>query len=134
MKYFLCLAAFILLSCSHTGVGQDGAGESFSPFSAVVRFYRGPLNHLEAVRHGECPMHPSCSEYARQAIAKHGELMGWMMACDRLARCGRDEIRLAPRIRVNGKWKFYDPVERNDFWHEEKARLPLVGQGENIGH
>lgn len=38
------------------------------------------------------------------------------MALDRLMRCGRDEMKFAQRIRVNGKWKFYDPVEYNDFW------------------
>ena len=67
-------------------------------------------------------MHPSCSEYARQAIAKHGGATGWVMAMDRLTRCGRDEIKWAPKIRVNGVLKVYDPLEANDFWFsEEKA-------------
>lgn len=61
-------------------------------------------------------MHPSCSEYARQAMAKHGEAVGWVMAMDRLLRCGRDEIRRVSKIRVNGDLKYYDPLEANDFW------------------
>ena len=77
------------------------------------------MNHLKAVRRGECQMYPSCSEYSRQAIARYGFAKGWVMSMDRLLRCGRDEIRLAPRILVNGKWKYYDPVESNDVWHSQ---------------
>ena len=61
-------------------------------------------------------MYPSCSEYARLAIAAHGPLVGWLMAHDRLLRCGRDEADNAPRILVDGQWKIYDPPEANDFW------------------
>ena len=86
------------------------------PPNFPLRLYQGPLNHLAAVRRGECPMHPSCSEYCSQAIERHGLVLGWMMATDRLMRCGRDEMKLAQRIFVNGNWKFYDPVEYNDFW------------------
>lgn len=59
-------------------------------------------------------MHPSCSEYGRQAIEKFGVIKGWMMIFDRLMRCGRDELKTADRILVNGKLKFYDPVEFGD--------------------
>jgi hypothetical protein len=79
----------------------------------LMRVYAGPLNHLKAVRRGECPMYPSCSQYSRQAVARHGIVKGWMMTMDRLMRCGRDETRRAPRILINGKWKYYDPVENN---------------------
>lgn len=34
-----------------------------------------------------CRFYPSCSEYAVQAIAKHGPLRGSMLAAWRLARC-----------------------------------------------
>ena len=34
---------------------------------------------------------------------------------DRLMRCVRDETRLAPRIGVNGKVKYFDPIERMTF-------------------
>jgi len=61
-------------------------------------------------------MYPSCSQYSLQAFEKHGFLIGWMMTCDRLVRCGRDETNLSQEIFVNGKLKFYDPVEKNDFW------------------
>jgi len=34
-----------------------------------------------------CRFYPSCSEYARQALAKHGALKGTWLATKRLARC-----------------------------------------------
>jgi putative component of membrane protein insertase Oxa1/YidC/SpoIIIJ protein YidD len=93
---------------------DDGSG--LNPFAAVVRFYRGPLNHLSAVRSGECPMYPSDSEYSLQSFKSHGMLLGWVMSVDRLMRCGRDETRLSPTVRVKGKLKTYDPLNQNDFW------------------
>jgi hypothetical protein len=65
-------------------------------------------------------MYPSDSEYSLQSIKKHGMLAGWVMSMDRLMRCGRDETRLSPGVFVNGKWKTYDPVEKNDFWWSDK--------------
>jgi hypothetical protein len=61
-------------------------------------------------------MHPSDSEYSLQSFEKHGMIIGWIMTLDRLMRCGRDETKLSPRVLVNGKWRYYDPVEKNDFW------------------
>jgi len=59
--------------------------------SAIIDFYRGPLNHCSAVRQGECPMYPSCSEYSKQAFEKYGVFLGAMIASDRVMRCGREE-------------------------------------------
>lgn len=61
-------------------------------------------------------MYPSCSQYSIESFEKHGFFIGWMMTCDRLYRCGRDELRLSPRIIINEQKKTYDPVENNDFW------------------
>jgi hypothetical protein len=62
-------------------------------------------------------MHPSCSEYGMECFTKHGWLKGWVMTWDRLLRCGRDELRNAPRIVTKeGEYKYYDPVAGNDFW------------------
>jgi putative component of membrane protein insertase Oxa1/YidC/SpoIIIJ protein YidD len=110
----LLFCAFAFYACAHTAQHQ---AESKTPrvsfYEGIIRFYRGPLNHLQSVRRGECPMYPSCSEYSRQAIARFGFAKGWVMSMDRLMRCGRDETRTAPRILVHGKWKYYDPIESN---------------------
>ncbi len=128
IRYSIFLLMTIALSaCAHTdgsmknrnGQGKEKQQETVSP---MIAFYRDGLDHLSAVRRGSCPMYPSCSEYARQAIAKHGPITGWMMAADRLARCGRDEIHLAPKIWVEGRgFCFYDPVEENDFWWAQSS-------------
>lgn len=109
----LCLIWISLLAaCTH----QHQARPYDGVYGHLLHVYHEPLNHLNAVRRGACPMHPSCSEYSRQAIAKHGFFPGWTMAMDRLIRCGRDEIRRAPVVIINGEKRFYDPVSSNDDW------------------
>jgi putative component of membrane protein insertase Oxa1/YidC/SpoIIIJ protein YidD len=110
------LSACLFFSCSHSDGVEKETGKSAGIYSSILEIYRGPLNHLSAVRRGNCPMYPSCSEYSKQVIHKHGFTVGWMMTMDRLMRCGRDEIKLTPKIFVNGEWLYYDPVEKNDFW------------------
>ncbi len=113
----LLFFALPLYACAHTAQHQAEPNTTdVSFYEGIISFYRGPLNHLRAIRRGECPMYPSCSEYSRQAIARFGFAKGWVMSMDRLMRCGRDEIRMAPKILVNGKLKYYDPIERNDLW------------------
>ena len=40
-----------------------------------------------------CRFHPTCSEYAIQAIRKHGPWRGTKMALDRLYRCRPDNTQ-----------------------------------------
>jgi len=35
-----------------------------------------------------CRFHPSCSQYADEALARHGALRGGWLAAARLCRCG----------------------------------------------
>jgi putative component of membrane protein insertase Oxa1/YidC/SpoIIIJ protein YidD len=108
VKLILLLILFNLIaSCTYSHSIQAETDVGADLLSSMVRFYRGPLNHLSAVRYGECPMSPSDSEYSLQSIKKHGMFAG----------C---EIRLSPRVFVNGKWKTYDPVGKNDFWWSDK--------------
>jgi len=37
-----------------------------------------------------------------------------------------DEIRQAPRVKIYGSYRYYDPVENNDFWWE-KSSIQRVG-------
>ena len=79
----------------------------------LVEWYREYISPIDG---SDCPMVPSCSQYSMECFEKHGFVMGWMMTCDRLFRCGRDELKLSPRIVMNGQEKCYDPVANNDFW------------------
>ncbi len=109
---FLGICLFFILGCAH-GPAKD---QHTNLFEDTLQIYRGPLDHLSAVRRGVCPMHPSCSEYGRRSIRKHGFFIGWTMTMDRLLRCGRSEIKQFRRVWVAGDWKFYDPVSANDSW------------------
>jgi putative component of membrane protein insertase Oxa1/YidC/SpoIIIJ protein YidD len=92
---------------------QKQIGSAVNPMRFLVEAYR---RHISPIDGKDCPMHPSCSEYSIRCFKKHGFFIGWMMTCDRLFRCGRDEVRLSPHIVVNGKSRCYDPPENNDFW------------------
>ena len=120
-KVAFCSILLILIAscaCSESMLAETDRETDL--LSLMIGFYRGPLNHLSAVRSSECPMYPSDSEYSLQSIQKHGILKGYIMTMDRLMRCGRDETKLSPKVFVNGKWKYYDPVENNDFWWSDK--------------
>jgi putative component of membrane protein insertase Oxa1/YidC/SpoIIIJ protein YidD len=88
-------------------------GETAQPAASLIAFYRTYLSGVDGDR---CPMHPSCSAYSLEAFQKHGFLMGWVMTCDRLMRCGRDEKHIALSVPINGRPRIYDPVSNNDFW------------------
>lgn len=91
-----------------------GASEAEAPpLANQIGFFRSVLSRADGDR---CGMYPSCSTYALESLHKHGALMGWIMASDRLLRCGHDEVRLAPAVRAKGRRLTYDLVSGNDFW------------------
>lgn len=51
---------------------------------ALLTLYKALLSPLFA---GSCRFHPTCSDYARQAIAEHGVGRGSWLALRRLTRC-----------------------------------------------
>ncbi len=108
-----------------TGPTENGDTPSGGFYEGVIGFYTGTLNHLEGVRRGSCPMYPSCSQYSRQAVSRHGFVKGWVMTMDRLMRCGRDELKTAPRVFAHGDWRHYDPVERNDWSALRNETTPI---------
>lgn len=79
---------------------------------STIRFYQRFISPVKGER---CPMTPTCSAYAVEAIKKHGFFIGWMMTADRLIHEG-DEKRSARAVVRNNKVSFYDPVANNDFW------------------
>ena len=87
--------------------------QNVNPLGFLVEVYRAYISPIDGK---SCPMYPSCSKYSLLCFKKHGLFIGWMMTCDRLFRCGRDELRLSPQIILNGEVRFYDPLENNDFW------------------
>ncbi|MCP5404960.1 MAG: membrane protein insertion efficiency factor YidD [Pseudomonadaceae bacterium] len=53
--------------------------------AAVIRGYQLTLSYWLG---RQCRFQPSCSEYARQAVLKHGVGKGVLMGMLRVARCG----------------------------------------------
>jgi uncharacterized protein len=52
---------------------------------AAVRIYRYFVSPLLPP---SCRFYPSCSEYAEEAVARHGALRGGWLAARRLCKCG----------------------------------------------
>ncbi len=77
-----------------------------------VRFFQKRISPVDGDR---CSMAPTCSHYSLQAIRKHGPLLGFMMSADRIVH-EYEEQRFVPAIWDGRSYRFYDPVENNDFW------------------
>lgn len=106
--------------------------EKSEPLNAGQRIGVGAFNlfskYISPVDGDRCPCYPTCSDYARQAIRKHGLITGFVMTFDRLLHEG-DEVHRVSRVRVYGTERYYDPVENNDFWwvptKGSKSTVPL---------
>ncbi len=55
------------------------------PAIALVRLYQLLVSPL--LPEGTCKFHPSCSQYAIDALRAHGLVRGTVLACWRLLRC-----------------------------------------------
>jgi Putative membrane protein insertion efficiency factor len=84
---------------------------------AYVQFFQQVISPLDGAR---STMYPTGSAYARQAINKHGALLGVLMTVERLMHEG-NESQIAPRIRKYGLWRTHDPVEANDWWWHQSG-------------
>ena len=87
---------------------------SKSAGSTAVGFYQ---SHLRTFRSPDssCPSYPSCSEYAMQAMDKHGTMLGSFMFVDRFWR-EATTVGKPPYVYNNGRKLHYDPLEANDYW------------------
>lgn len=84
--------------------------------------YRGSLffsQYISPVDGDRCAMYPTCSAYSRQAVARHGFLIGLVMTVDRLIH-ENNEIDTARVIEIGGSYRYHDPVENNDFWWDQQ--------------
>ncbi len=112
------VSGFTLISCSTFKKSDNTL--TLNPATVSFNIYR---NYITPVDGNRCRMYPSCSEYCKQAVKKHGMIKGWIMTNDRLLRCGRNETVVSPKIEKNGLLYCNDSVENNDFWwytHDSK--------------
>lgn len=80
--------------------------------------YRFYSNHLTKVDGPRCEHRPTCSRYARDAMRKHGSVVGSWLTIDRLLRTNSSSsLRTLPVIKYyEGRPYFADPVDENDFF------------------
>lgn len=58
--------------------------------ATLIRLYQvtlSPLKRLLLGPYAACRFHPTCSEYARQAVLRHGFFQGIWLGIKRLFRC-----------------------------------------------
>jgi putative component of membrane protein insertase Oxa1/YidC/SpoIIIJ protein YidD len=99
----------------HTELPAASAAESTLPalvFDTYLRFFQQVISPVDGARSN---MYPTGSAYARQAIKKHGALVGIVLTTERLMHEGNED-QVSPRIRKYGLWRVYDAVEANDWW------------------
>ncbi len=92
--------------------GEKAASASQRVAQELIRFFQIYISPVDGDR---CPSYPTCSQYAVEAIRKHGAVAGLVMTFDRLIH-ESDEVHRVPQIRVYDSYRYYDPVENNDFW------------------
>ena len=103
----------VLALCPVSAENEYDVAKPTGLFTYPVFFFQKFISGADGDR---CQMYPSCSNYAINAFKKHGNITGWIMTCDRLLRCGRDEIRYPEPVWINGEKHFLDQIEDNDFW------------------
>lgn len=84
----------------------DAVDPSRLPRTLMMRLYRSAFS---PVRGTSCSMYPSCSAFAEAAIESRGVVVGFVLACDRLVRCGND-LQYYEVICENGYRRRHDPV------------------------
>jgi putative membrane protein insertion efficiency factor len=96
---------------SHAATGKapldlsDSTSEVEMAGLTLLRLYQVVLSSQDGPR---CMFHPSCSEYAKQALSQHGAVAGALMAIDRYLRCNGTDRDLYPYDPNTGK--LLDPV------------------------
>lgn len=91
---------------------QKGRAAPASLLVAAVKFFRA---YISAVDGDRCPMYPTCAAYSIQAFEKHGLIAGYLMTVDRLIH-ENNEMDYVPIVAVGSGYRYWDPVEANDFW------------------
>ena len=95
-------------------IRSDKYGIKASPYVSLfwwISFYK--LTY--ATSEGTCTFIPTCSDYMKQAIIKHGLLVGLTMGFERIMRYHHDFDRYK-LVATHKGYRLSDPVSDNDFW------------------
>lgn len=137
ISVFISVILFILFASNSFGKGLNGPEDFYKKETKYLhrekeknlffKIIKSPLNSLlnaglTIYQYGvsdltgtKCSMYPSCSHYSREALKKHGSIIGIMMTTDRLIH-EAEELERGKIIKIKGSYYIYDPIEANDFW------------------
>jgi hypothetical protein len=82
------------------------------PCQWMITFYRSQISPALGRR---CSLYPSCSEYARQALAKHG-ILGMTIYADRAVREPDVVSQKKQPLIDDGVLKYVDVLDDHDWW------------------
>lgn len=120
-KSWLTVIGIVLLAGGFLPGPSDAEPEE-NPLAYT--FFKSLISSTDGKR---CSHVPSCARYAKEAVAKHGPVKGFVLGCDRLIRCGGDDTKRLPQVVVGGKRYTWDPVSANDFWWKTEKEDPKAG-------
>jgi putative component of membrane protein insertase Oxa1/YidC/SpoIIIJ protein YidD len=84
----LCLCASLPLHAQESGSDREDRRSYLGSVSQLaLDFYQQLLSPVRSPA-SHCQFEPSCSEFAKQAVAEYGVLRGGLLAADRFLRCG----------------------------------------------
>ncbi|MDY0292320.1 MAG: membrane protein insertion efficiency factor YidD [Desulfuromonadaceae bacterium] len=83
-----------------------------NPLVQGVRFFQKFISPVDGPR---CPMYPTCSTYALQALQRHGPVLGSFLSVDRLLHETTPAEQTIP-LQGFERLRYYDPLDANDFW------------------
>ena len=118
----LIAALIVTLSCAAAAAGDDfsrtGVALEKTKSEGTFGFFSGFLFYcfstfVSPVDDKECIFNPTCSRYAREAIAKYGFIEAYPLITARLIRCNNTAYSKGyypPAKRSDDIWKAYDPV------------------------
>ena len=85
------------------------------PPQLLITFFQKVISPVDGVT---CEFYPTCSAYGKDALKKHGLIIGLAMANERVNRYHSPEGYEI--IYKFDRYYIYDPVENNDFWFVQK--------------
>ena len=115
LALFIVISLIIGLESDAVPHGLDNTQE-ITPFSFMLGIYRSYISPVDGDR---CPMYPSCSRFAEEAVKDRG-ITGAFATFDRLLRCGRD-LRDYPLTFKRGRPLHYDPVCREPYCKRDES-------------
>lgn len=90
---------------------KSGNGGVLSVYQKYISPVKGGNN---------CPMYPSCSQYAKIEFANKNPVTAYFEVCDRLIRCGND-LNTYPEVQVDGLTLYKDTVSGISFNRKNKT-------------